>query len=486
MKPESSGPIAKLRDKDRALIWLVACLTLGVALVFLFPDSCQQDGGYHFLFARWAWKHPELFVGVWARPLFTTLYALPALGGYPAAKLLTVAISLATAWQSFQLADELRLKRPELAIPLLFVQPSFFIISADTMTEPVFGLIFVTALRLHYLGRIRTGMLLASLLILARPEGFFLGVLWAFWVLKDSRVERSWWRRIPTLALLATGSLVWWLAALLVTGDPAFILHNWPSNWPLTGTIYGSGSWSSFLIRLPEIVGPLLIPTFLAGLWTLLRRSESREITSTFLLFFALHTVMRKFGLLGSAGYPRYFVAISPAIAVITLVGWNSADTALGWLSPKLKTALATLVLILSAGLCFAYFDGAEWIRDTRAVAEMHRWYEQNPRMIQKLLWSQAYMCIVFDRDPWENLTFTGNRERDLQALRSMPAGTLVFWDERFGPKWQGLNASDFTEAGYESLYRQEFLLRGYVLPRSFFGFGGPRRQVMYFFYKGG
>ncbi len=471
-------------NQRQAALWLSACALIAVGLVFLFPDSTQQDGGYHFLFARWAWKHPELFVGVWARPLFTAIYSIPALAGYPAAKMLTVAISAMTAWQTFRLAGEMELKRPELTIPLLFVEPSFFIVCADTMTEPVFGLFLVTALRLHKGGRVRIGMLLASLLVLARPEGFFVGLLWALWVLTDDRDKRPWLLRLPSVSLLATGSVLWWLAALLITGDPLFIGHNWPSSWPIKGTIYGTGEWWSFLIRLPEIVGPLLIPLFAIGLWTLVRRRTMREMTTLFLLFFVLHTVLRKFGLLGSAGYPRYFVAISPAIALITLAGWNRIEERPWRLPESFRKWVMAGLLIGSGALSFAYYDGAEWIRDTRAVTEMHRWFATSPEPVERLIWSQAYMCILFDRDPWENMTFTGDRTRDLEALRQSASGTLVFWEDRFGPKWQGLRSADFVEAGYEVLHEREFLLKGYILPRSFFGFGGPRRQVMYFFYK--
>lgn len=93
-------------------------------------------------------------------------------------------------------------------------------------------------------------------------------------------------------------------------------------------------------------------------------------------------------------------------------------------------------------------------------------------------------MCILLDRDPWENVSFTRDRSKDLQSLRESPVGTLVFWEDRFGPKWHGMKPDDFTAAGYDLLHQQEFLLKGYILPRSFFGFGGPRRQVMYLFYK--
>ncbi|HEY6399832.1 MAG TPA: hypothetical protein VI479_00395 [Blastocatellia bacterium] len=173
------------RTLRRALAWMTVFAAVGVALVLLYRDADQQDSGYHFLFARWGRRHPQYFIGVWARPLFTLLYFPIAQFGYAAAKFFTVIISLATAWQTFRLARQIKFDRAEMAIPLLFLQPSFFLLSSTTMTETLFALVFVIALRLHLSGRIKLGMVVASLLILIRPEGFFIGLLWGIWVLGE-------------------------------------------------------------------------------------------------------------------------------------------------------------------------------------------------------------------------------------------------------------------------------------------------------------
>jgi len=145
-------------------LWLAAVAVAGVALALLYLDGYQQDGGHHYLFARWAWVHPTNFVSVWGRPLFTSLYAFPAILGYPATRLFTVAITVATAWQTWRLAQECKFERAEFAIPFLFLQPSFLLLCTDVMTEPLFGLIFVIALRLHVNGRVLLGMVVASLI----------------------------------------------------------------------------------------------------------------------------------------------------------------------------------------------------------------------------------------------------------------------------------------------------------------------------------
>jgi Gpi18-like mannosyltransferase len=177
------------RSLRHALAWLAVFAAAGAALVLLYHDADQQDSGYHFLFARWAHRHPQYFISVWARPLFTLLYFPFAQFGYAAAKFLTVIISLGTAWQTFRLARQIKFDRAEMAIPLLFLQPSFFLLSSTVLTETLFALVFVIALRLHLSGRIKAGMIVASLLILVRPEGFFIGVLWGVWVLRIADCE---------------------------------------------------------------------------------------------------------------------------------------------------------------------------------------------------------------------------------------------------------------------------------------------------------
>ncbi len=264
---------------------------------------------------------------------------------------MTVLICLAIAHQTWRLAGDFKIERAPLAIPLIWLQPSFLLFCADNMTEPIFALAYIIALRLHHRGWIKTGMVVASFLILARPEGFFLGVLWGFWVLfgvtdrgGKALIKNPF--RHKTLfhpLLLATGAFAWWLAAFVITGDPLFIKHNWPDNWPLTGTIYGAAGLYAYPIRLPEIVGVFLLPPFFYGLFHLLKHRRLNTLTSSFLLFFILHTILRAFGLLGSAGYPRYLIAISPAIALITLTGWNEMAKLFAGVSLFFRTASASL-----------------------------------------------------------------------------------------------------------------------------------------------
>jgi len=472
-------------------VWLGVAATVGVALALLYEDSYQQDGGTHFLFARWGWQYPVNFVSVWGRPLFTFLYSFPAHFGYPAAKLFTVVICLLTAWQTWRLAEQLKFERAELVIPFLFLQPSFLLLCADTMTEPLFALVFLLALRLHLSGRVAAGMLVASLLPLARPEGFFLGVLWGLWVLFDSRGGGTGWRqtlvRLPSTLLLASGMFLWWLAALLITHDPLWILHNWPHEWRPEGGQYGSGNIWWYFHKSSEIFGLILKVPFAVGLIVLLWRRRFITGVSAFVLIFVLHALMFIRGSFGSAGYPRYFVCVAPAIALIMLAGWNEIAGALGKYSRLAPAAALTGIFLLSGLYSLHYVDGMGFVRDAWAVREMYQWFQANEaarRPIAKLIWSQAYMCIIFDRDSMEKPIFSGDRERNLAMLRESPPGTLVFWDNTTGPGWHGIQAADLEAAGYVRLRSQAYQFDGRFFSFVWQGHGGLWSQEMHLFYK--
>jgi hypothetical protein len=463
----------------------------GIALTVLYPDSYQQDAGHHYIAARWAWRHPETIVTVWNRPLFTFLYAFPAQLGYPAAKLFTFAIALVTAHQTYRLANDLRIDRAWFVIPLIFLQPTFTIIAADTMTEPLFALLFVVALRLHTAGRTIAGMIVASFLVTVRPEGFFLGVLWGVWVLtgtvSTSGVESVGITRRPprsTVLLLATGSFAWWLSALVLSGDPLFILHSWPGNWGFD-SVYGRGKIWIYFARLPEIAGLVLLIPFLAGLWWSLRRRDLWTLTSSFLVLFGVHTFLRVTGWFGSAGYARYFVCVAPAIAILTLVGWNGIAARVTSARPCVARPLGAVTLAVSAIVTIFYVDMAGFYgRDAWAVTEMHRWFRDNPRPVTRLIWSQAYMNVLFDRDPAERPAMFANRVENLAMLRQSPAGTLVFWDDEVGNAWYQMTAPDIEAAGYERLLSRSYVLDGWLREGRWLAPWSPRKLDVHLFYK--
>jgi len=388
-------------------------------------------------------------------------------------------------------AELLRFDRAVLVIALLFLQPSFLMVAPETMTEPLFALVFVVALRLHLQGRVRTGATIASVLPLARPEGPFLVALWAVWILLDRRGTRAWWRNVPTTFLLATGIVLWWLAALAITHDPFWIRHNAPWRWTSAAASHGS-FWHYWTLR-NEILGPLFWVPFLVGMVALLARRRALEPLSAMLVIFALHSTMWVFGLLNTEGYSRYITCTAPALALITLAGWNVIADGLsrivdriGWprAGRRLTALLSALVLLYSGWYAAMYVDGQEGSRAAWAMNDTYRWFRAHPRPVRELAWSRAYMPILFDWDFWRNLPFTDDREHNVSLLQSAPSGTLVFWDAAPGVDWYHLGPDDFERAGYLRLRSKSYELNGLIPGTSLDHSVAPRLEVMYLFYK--
>lgn len=497
-----TNPAATATAAWRAALAVLLCSAVSIALVVLYPDSYQQDGGTHYLFARWAFAHPRNFVDVWGRPLITLLYSVPAIvGGYPAAKLTTVAVAAATAWQTWRLAREYGLERPALVIPFLWLQPSFLLVSSETMTEPLFALLLVIALRLQNAGRRAAAAAVVSATVLTRPEGFFLCALWAIWVMLERREKRSdlVWRRLGTVALLSAGLLAWVFAGSVIVNDPLYIVHDWPPNWSATVATYGRGLFLDYFYRRTEVLGPLLVYPFAIGVIAAVVLRRLMLPLAVVVMFFVLHSVLRVTGMFGSAGYPRYFVCVAPALALFILLGWNALAAGVRLLAGRATEVVSGIAAVFVLGISLVsavcYVDDMPWSRDAQLVNAAHAWFVAHPRPINGFAASQAYMCIQFQRDPDTRVATPGPAAATLAALRAAPAGTLVVWDADTGPAFYGgVTADSIEHLGYAPIYSVADSLRGRFLPHlgngrfiprvTPWGWSGPRVQHIWLLYR--
>jgi hypothetical protein len=246
----------------------------------------------------------------------------------------------------------------------------------------------------------------------------------------------------------------WWFAALLVTGDPLFILHDWPATWHTD--MYGHGTFLSYALRSPEFAGVILIVPFMLGLLRGFRSWSFSLITSVFLVLFLLHSIFVKYGLFGEAGFPRYMVSVAPAIAVLTLEGWNTIFT-VKILRPFVIVA-GWVVVIFSILPGVYYLDAMGWARDAVAIDEMANSLQKESPSLPGLIWSNGRMCIVLKRNLKDSPP-AGDREKLFAVLEKAPAGTIVFWDSEIGPNWSGTTSAEIEGRGYKVLTSRHYSL---------------------------
>jgi hypothetical protein len=269
---------------------------------------------------------------------------------------------------------------------------------------------------------------------------------------------------LPSTLILGTGLLCWWFLALVITKDPFFILHNWPPAWHQD--MYGRGTFFSYALRAPRFIGIAFLVPFLIGLSGGFRSRHWALISSSFLLFFLLHSIFLKFGLFGEAGFPRYMASVSPAIALLTLEGWNRIFS-VKMLRP-ISAVSAGLVLALSFVQGSRFLDSMVWGRDAIAINQMANWLKERDKSIPGLIWSNGRMSTVLGRN-MKNSPPAVDREKLIELLQKAPPGTIVFWDSEIGPSWFGMTSDEIEQRGYQLLLKRRYLLGGIIYPAGRF-----------------
>jgi len=437
-----------MSGRARALAVLAASLLPYLLFLLMLPATADQDAALHALYAIFP-NEPSRVLSVWARPAFAVPYLLPAKLGYSAMRVTTVLVCAITAWLVYRLAKRLQLRWAWLAIPLLLLQPVLLPVGVDTMTEPTFQLILAAGLLALAHERRVLAALLLSFLPLARPEGpFVLAIVAVAWLPSSLRDARKW---IP-IVLLATGMLVWEMSVLLFTHDPHFLQSTFP--WPAQETARMVNSPLHYIARWPHIIGLGTLPLWLLGVWTSRRQPFVRLLVVVTGFIFVLHSYLFATGSLGSTGFDRYFAALAPATAIIALAGVNFLSAR----APRAVLRIAIAMLVLDAAQGMIALDSNPYNRMPAATLEMARRAAPRVRAGAHVLSADHFGYVFLGVDDRNQMT-AGNHVWSVAAIDSLPAGSVVLWDNVTGNWWYHLAPGDFTARNYHVLSSRHFTL---------------------------
>ncbi|MBI2922160.1 MAG: hypothetical protein HYY18_13995 [Planctomycetes bacterium] len=427
-----------------------AALSAAFALLFaawalIHRGSSHQDAANHFGYAADGARSLSLLLDPWGRPLWSLLVMPAAQLGIGAARVFCAALAGVTLYQTWKLARLVVPHSALLAIPALGLQFHFFALAGDNMTEPVFALFFALAYRLWLEKKTTASLLVASLLPLARPEGFFLGILWGFFVLASDLPLK---KRLTYPLLLLGGTFLWFLGGLVADGDPLFIVHHWPPNWT-PFEIYGFGRSFHYVENWPEYTGAAMLLPFLLGFGAFAVGRPAIHVV-TFLFFFLLHTILWWKGLFGSIGYLRYFVCISPLIALFCAEGLRFFAS----FAAILRIPAAAAVGVVLAGAAFQ----TAWMYEAQGLLYVFAAYEdaadawRADGTLEPLpeIVADAHARHVLHRgEYWRHGPPAVEAAGQLAAYAKMPVGTRILWDDRMGGGYYALGPAQFAGIGY-------------------------------------
>jgi len=276
-----------------------------------------QDSWNHFLYARWAWTHPELYLDQWGKPLYTFLSAPFSILGIRGAIAFNIACTLLSAWLLYRSAWQQHWHHAWLAYPFTFFAPILFGNTVSALTEPLNATLLALLIWFFSTGRDRLAVITASLLPLVRSEGYVLLAALGVFLFLEKKYRLLPWLLSGTVLLALAGWAIHGDITWIVSSNP-YIRFEQESRWHP-----GSGSLLHYVQQQRHIIGSLGLALALAG-WLFAAfdmRSKEQAFGArlVFLLcggmaaaYFLAHTMIWWMGSMGSHGLIRVFAVIVP------------------------------------------------------------------------------------------------------------------------------------------------------------------------------
>ena len=389
------------------------------------------DGILHYQIARWSWKHPELFLHHWGKPVFTLIASPFAQFGYKGVVLFNMICHLGAAWLTWRIAERMKLPHATLAPFLVVFAPISWGVWQSGLTEPLFAVTLMSGIYFIVAGRYRASALLLSLLPFIRTEGFLILPLFAaFFLIR---------REFFSCFLLTMGTLIFSLAGLFfVYHDILWIIHNNPYNGD---SRYGSGPLFYFVKQYEQIFGTAVAAMIPVGLFSLVLRRKGEYPTSltmiiliagSFLVYFIAHSLFWWKGAAGSYGLIRVMAAVVPCAVLVSLNGLQQLTR----LYSEYKTAIKVTVFAMINFTVYNAVDqyGVIRVRDEKQnIIFSTAQQVKNFRSAEcKIYYGYPLITHAIDGDPFDYSQFM--EMWALESKEDFKSGDLVVWDSHFGP----------------------------------------------------
>lgn len=306
----------------------IALFVYAVILVYAALASESTYGGgdswLHYQMARYAIKHPELFLDQWGKPFYTTLACLPSQLGFIGIKLFNIGCALITAFLAFRMAKNQFQKHQWLAVVFILSVPIYFVTLFSGLTESVFALCIMSAVYLFHIFRVKWACLVISFLPFIRSEGFLFLPLFGLLCLYYKK-----WYSLP---FLTVGFIIFTVIGYFFNGSWNYVFG---TNVYLTKpTDYGHGPWYHFFETHYATFGwaytIFMVIAILAFIIRFKNNFRNRELHIQVVLlfgglvvYFTAHSYFWYKGIFGSAGLERVMAGVGPCIGYTAFCGFQ-------------------------------------------------------------------------------------------------------------------------------------------------------------------
>ncbi len=332
----------------RNSLLILMCLYTIISIIILINfngTGGEGDSINHYLFARYAPQHPELFFHHWAKPLFVLLSCPFAQFGFIGVKVFNFIVSLLIIVGTYLICKEMKIKQAIVASFILMSTPAFIILTYTGFTEPLFALFLVAGILLILRKQFFWAAVLVSFMPFIRSEGLIIvGVFGLYYLVKKE------WKVLPLLSL---GHIIYSIIGWPVHGDLFWVITKIP--YATMDSVYGQGNnLFHFVEQLFFMTGVLVFILFIVGfirsVWDAIKRNNTKEyniiIQLGFWSFFIAHSLFWYLGIFNSMGLKRVLIAVFPLVAVIAAKGFNTITADLP-LKNRMISKIAGVVFIV-------------------------------------------------------------------------------------------------------------------------------------------
>ena len=438
----SAPAILKMLSNYKLPLFLGAYVVLA-SLTLLFCDGTGDSGDsiMHYLFARYAPQHPEFYFDHWAKPVFVLLLSPFAQLGFIGAKIFNALVLFLSLWVSYKTIQKLKIKLPIVGLITLIFSPLVYILTFSGLTEPLFALFLITGIYLILNDKAWLAAIVISFLPFIRSEGLiFLGIFFFYFIIKKQ------WKIAP---LLISGHLLYSFAGYFFYHDFLWVINKIP--YSSLNSPYGNGTLSHFAQQLFYVLGApiyfLLIFGILIIPLKLIKKAVSKEITILiylgFLAFFIAHSLFWYLGIFNSMGLIRVFVAVSPLMAIIFLLGFNYLMDFIPKNRKALKSIFQTLILALILIFPFTHNPAAiDWKKDLcltenqLQAQQLIDYVSEQNHQNYRYIYANPYLSTLLNINHFDTNIHLELTSTSLQKLNSHD---VVIWDHIFAAIYNGI-----------------------------------------------
>ena len=436
-----------MKKFDYIHIILFSYLLIGILTIISFTGTGDSgDSILHYLFAKYAPLHKELFFNHWAKPLYVLLSSPFAQLGFVGVKYFNLLVSLLTIYFTYKVAKILKYKNPLLIAILLIFAPTYYILTFSGLTEPLFAFFLILGIYLTIKRFYIIGAIIISFTPFIRSEGLIiLCVFGLFYIFKKK------WKTLP---FLASGHVLYSITGYFIYNDFLWVFNKIP--YAILGSKYGSGEFLHFVDQLNYVIGVPVYILFCLGVLSFIWRQvkgkekivleENTLIIGGFAAYFLFHTLCWYFGIFNSMGLKRVLIGVIPLISLISLNGLNFITEENIFMNKKLKLIIQYVFILYIIIFPFTSNPAAiDWKKDMMLSKDqeiainianylkVHKNASSNTYFYAHPYLSEALHIDHFDNNKRIELTFDN--------LTKLKRGDWVIWDNWFAVIECGITA---------------------------------------------